>query len=578
MEFYKGEKTSMPNISGYVYYSANSTITPGVGIENVSIVLYQGEMGAVALTDSNGFYLFTNVPDGDYKIVESYGTTGSLSPVNYALLVSSIPDPKGIEPPLSALTVTPPALADSLNALSPNTLYVTLAGEDLTDQDFYDAPVGEKPILFTGVTLLAPNLITAADNGTFGMIEEGSLVNTIPAADPYPGVNQGFIYVQNINPSDGYFTISNTRRENNPDFDWWNVSDHDTKIETGRFMLINGDHPKEKIFTQTISVEPYSDYIFTGWVLNLLNLLNLSGTIDTHPQLSFEVTGSDGSILGYELLNSILETEIPVWYQNGFRFNSEGFTSVTVNILSEGAAAGYGNDFLIDNLALFQAVSGDVLSVEKSASQSIIYAQDATDFTMKVKVTNLTNFQVNHVFFQDILDPTLLFVPSSVTVNGSNIGYETSDPNLGFSLGSLEPNAVKIIEFHVTTLFGSPLVKNMATVSYAAASSGNGDIIQNTIESNSIYLHRLQYNFSAPCTNLTESIALEQAAIAHILNAEGEKMQAAIAMEEISSSQLLQVNQSIQKTVRSISFLEILLEKKQRLIQPQITGYSIFYL
>lgn len=51
------------------------------------------------------------------------------------------------------------------------------------------------------------------------------------------------------------------------------------------------------------------------------------------------------------------------------------------------------------------------------------------------------------------------------------------------------------------------------------------------------------------------SIALEEAAIAHILNAEGEKIQKAVA-SDISLNDLLAVNESVRKTITQITLLE----------------------
>lgn len=66
-----------------------------------------------------------------------------------------------------------------------------------------------------------------------------------------------------------------------------------------------------------------------------------------------------------------------------------------------------------------------------------------------------------------------------------------------------------------------------------------------------------------PCDNtcdggrneIIHSIALEEAGIAHILNAEGEKIQKAIA-NDASIEELLSVNESVQRTITKITLLE----------------------
>lgn len=63
-------------------------------------------------------------------------------------------------------------------------------------------------------------------------------------------------------------------------------------------------------------------------------------------------------------------------------------------------------------------------------------------------------------------------------------------------------------------------------------------------------------------TDLIESVALQETALSHILNAEGEKMQAIIGMEGITSEQLLQLNKSVENMIRAIMRLEIILQGK----------------
>ena len=65
-------------------------------------------------------------------------------------------------------------------------------------------------------------------------------------------------------------------------------------------------------------------------------------------------------------------------------------------------------------------------------------------------------------------------------------------------------------------------------------------------------------------TDLIESVALEEAALAHILNAEGEKLQAVIAHKPCTSD-LLKVNDSVQRMVSAITKLEMILQAKLEL-------------
>lgn len=65
-------------------------------------------------------------------------------------------------------------------------------------------------------------------------------------------------------------------------------------------------------------------------------------------------------------------------------------------------------------------------------------------------------------------------------------------------------------------------------------------------------------------TNIIESIALIETALSHILNAEGEKIQKAVSFSD-NICDLLKINDSVNKTIKNISYLEQLLLHKLEL-------------
>lgn len=69
-----------------------------------------------------------------------------------------------------------------------------------------------------------------------------------------------------------------------------------------------------------------------------------------------------------------------------------------------------------------------------------------------------------------------------------------------------------------------------------------------------------------PCEDLLESIALAQAALSHILNAEGEKLQQVIASTDDPDT-LLAANQAVNRAVVNTTFLEQVLYQKLALIR-----------
>ncbi|MFI3208770.1 MAG: hypothetical protein R3Y40_06495 [Eubacteriales bacterium] len=68
-------------------------------------------------------------------------------------------------------------------------------------------------------------------------------------------------------------------------------------------------------------------------------------------------------------------------------------------------------------------------------------------------------------------------------------------------------------------------------------------------------------------TDIIQSVALEQAALSHILNAEGEKLQCMLASKCTSPEQILDTNDSVRSMVDSIAKLEMILQYKLNLFE-----------
>ncbi|MCX7695454.1 MAG: hypothetical protein N2Z71_07115 [Caloramator sp.] len=70
---------------------------------------------------------------------------------------------------------------------------------------------------------------------------------------------------------------------------------------------------------------------------------------------------------------------------------------------------------------------------------------------------------------------------------------------------------------------------------------------------------------TTPCqavVDILESIALQEAGLAHIINAEGEKIQAALQAQNVSIGELIEVNESVLDVLTKVIKLEIVLELK----------------
>lgn len=68
--------------------------------------------------------------------------------------------------------------------------------------------------------------------------------------------------------------------------------------------------------------------------------------------------------------------------------------------------------------------------------------------------------------------------------------------------------------------------------------------------------------YETAIADLMESVALQETGISHILNAEGEKIQAMLAVPGVTAEQLLAVNKSVQNMTNNISKLESTMQSK----------------
>ena len=72
--------------------------------------------------------------------------------------------------------------------------------------------------------------------------------------------------------------------------------------------------------------------------------------------------------------------------------------------------------------------------------------------------------------------------------------------------------------------------------------------------------------------DLIDSVALQEAALARILNAEGQKMQAFINMEDVTNDELFELNRSVTSMIGAVSRLEIVLQAKLQNVSCQLEG------
>ncbi|OFU26590.1 hypothetical protein HMPREF3075_17370 [Clostridium sp. HMSC19B11] len=482
----------MATVSGQIVFDRNrsATIDSGdSGIANIPVVLQDIATGVrlVVLTDASGNYVFTNVPNGNYRIVEAFGTTGGVpTPGNFATAIVG-PVPIAEMPPISSV-INPPIGSTNLDGTTPNTLLITVAGSDITNQNILNGPVIYTPIeniLDSCVSVSNINLITDADNGTFGFFPPGTPSNTGPEIEPYPNVTPDFTYVvpdpTKFTPLDGEYTVQNimTNAMSNVIGAWWRIADHTTGNETGRMMVVNGFNPGAVFFKSTVQVTPNTNYLFSTWILNLFKVTGYPP-----PQLGVRIFDQNNNILYQATLGAQIpvNTNAPEWKEVGTVINSQNNNQLTVEFFSEGESA-IGNDYAIDDVSLREIAVPTFTPIKTSNTET---ANVGDIITYTVTLDNTCDSPLTNVFFRDLIPNGLEFIPGTVTVDG--VSVPGVDPNTGFPLPDIGGGTGVEVTFDVVveSIPNPNPTNNIATIDYSYTPVEGGIPNDFSVDSNSV--------------------------------------------------------------------------------------------
>ena len=439
------------------------------------------ETGIVVKTDINGRFTFINVPSNNsYRVVEAGQYLGEISSTgdwNDSKEISITP----IDPYISQVT-NAPSDSNRICSISPNTVFIDTLTEDIDNISFIDVFVNDIPLSLGKYVITGSNLFTGANNGTFGNLPNGTPVQTSPASNPYSGFGENFQYVQyehnpatqtsdpnlacqndepgelctcthggypTCPPYNGQYSLSNTIANSNfcgwSTGGWFNVSDHKSGDETSSMLIVNGAYPGEFIFKSDVTLKENTNYFFSAWICNI-DLFPSAAL----PKLRVEITeeGSSTPIFNDNLIGNFKVTKIPTWNQIGTILNSgtsvidgknnlDTKTTITISFISEGAAA-TGNDFIIDDITLYELIESPITNLKKSVDKYVAKPGDILLYTITFE--NTSNTEITNLYFYDEIPANTTYVANSLTVNNmqfTNIGQpgyiETIIPSLGIN-------------------------------------------------------------------------------------------------------------------------------------------------
>ena len=416
------------------------------------------ETGIVVKTDINGRFTFINVPSNNsYRVVEAGQYLDEISSTgdwNDSKEISITP----IDPYISQVA-NAPSDSNRICSISPNTVFIDTLTEDIDDISFIDVFVNDIPLSLGKYVITGSNLFTGADNGTFGNLPNGTPVQTSPASNPYSGFGESFQYVQyehnpatqtsdpnlacqndepgelctcthggypTCPPYNGQYSLSNTIANSNfcgwSTGGWFNVSDHKSGDETSSMLIVNGAYPGEFIFKSDVTLKENTNYFFSAWICNI-DLFPSAAL----PKLRVEITeeGSSTPIFNDNLIGNFKVKKIPTWNQIGTMLNSgtsiidgknnlDTKTTITISFISEGAAA-TGNDFIIDDITLYELIESPITNLKKSVDKYVAKPGDILLYTITFE--NTSNTEITNLYFYDEIPANTTYVANSLTVN-----------------------------------------------------------------------------------------------------------------------------------------------------------------
>lgn len=210
------------------------------------------------------------------------------------------------------------------------------------------------------------------------------------------------------------------------------------------------------------------------------------------------------------------------------------------------------------------------LIMQKSVDKFVAYLGDT--ITYQIAINNIGNAPANNVIITDPVPFGTVLVPGSLIVS---VPFTQILGGAIQLTGPIPEGSTVAISFAVlvTSMPNPNPISNVANAEFTyTVDPQNPNAVSAKAKTNAVKTTVFRNNFGQQISDLIESVALEQAALAAIAHAEGAKIQRMAAMQGISTKQLLCLNESVSDMMDSVGMLEAILKQKLRVVNCQING------